>query len=255
MSCGGPETDSKTPTTPDTDTMGAEQAAAEAVNVLTPDEVSEGWVLLFDGESTEQWKGYNQEKFPTKGWEIRDGELLVEHSGTDEAGFGGDIITRAAYENFELTVDFALTDTSNSGIFYLVQEIEDTPIWHSAPEFQLLDDETYTAILPELTDKQLTGANYDMHAQTTNFSRPIGEWNTARILKEGDRVQHFLNDSLVVTYTLHDEDWQRRYEASKFSDYPTYASVDRGPIGLQDHGHLCRFRNIKIRPLLATEME
>ncbi|PHI21652.1 glycosyl hydrolase [Lewinellaceae bacterium SD302] len=232
-----------------TDAMPPEQAAEIAENVLTPAEVSEGWQLLFDGESTDKWKGYNRDGFPNQGWRVEDGVLMVEHSGTEEDGFGGDIITKESFENFELKVDFALTDTSNSGIFYLVQEIEDTPIWHSSPEYQLLDDETYKATYDGLTDKQLTGANYDLHAQPENYSNPIGEWNTARIIKNGDHVQHILNDELVIEYNLGDEDWKARYAASKFSEYTTYASVKKGPIGLQDHGHLCKFKNIKIREL------
>lgn len=218
-------------------------------NMLTADEVADGWKLLFDGKSIEQWRGYNMDSFPTKGWEVRNGELIVEYSGTEEAGFGGDIITKTRFENFELKIDFALSDTSNSGIFYLVKEVEDTPIWHNAPEFQLLDDETYKKTYEGLTNKQLTGANYDLHAQKVNYSRPIGEWNTAHIIKNGTHVQHFLNDSLVVAYQLYDEDWQQRYEASKFSEYPDYAQTSVAPIGLQDHGHLCRFKNIKIKPL------
>lgn len=218
-------------------------------NTLTEAEKADGWALLFDGESTTQWKGYNRDSFPNQGWRVEDGILMVEHTGTEEAGFGGDIITRESFENFELKLDFALADTSNSGIFYLVQEVEGTPIWHSAPEYQLLDDETYKVIYDGLTDMQLTGANYDLHAQKENFSRPIGDWNTARIIKNGDHVEHWLNGKLVVAYNLGDEDWQARYKASKFKEYPSYASVRKGPIGLQDHGHLCQFKNLKIKRL------
>jgi hypothetical protein len=106
-------------------------------------------------------------------------------SGTEEDGYGGDIITKDKFKDFEFEVEFNLSDTANSGILYLVREVEDTPIWHSAPEYQLLDDETYKVTYPELTDRQMTGANYDMHAQPKNFSNPIGEWNTARIVKRG----------------------------------------------------------------------
>ena len=219
-----------------------------ALNQLTEAERADGWTLLFDGRSTDQWRGYTKPTFPNQGWKVKEGELIVEHSGTEEDGFGGDIITKETYGDFELVLDFALTDTSNSGIFYLVQEIEDSPIWHHAPEYQLLDDDTYKQIMP-IKDSQLSGANYDMHPQTINYSRPIGEWNTARIVKKGNHVQHFLNDKMVVDYHLHDPDWESRYAASKFAEYPTYAAVDEGHLGLQDHGHLCRFRNIKVRRL------
>lgn len=226
-----------------------EEAAENLHNVLSPSETTAGWTLLFDGKNTDQWKGYNRETFPNQGWRTQDGELQVLHSGSEEDGFGGDIITKKSYENFILSVDFALTDTSNSGIFYLVQEIPETPIWHSAPEYQLLDDETYKVTYDGLTNAQLTGANYDMHPQKINYSNPIGEWNTARIEKTGNLIKHFLNDSLVVEYTLGDTDWLERNAKSKFKDYATYATAESGPIGLQDHGHLCRFRNVKIKEL------
>lgn len=218
-------------------------------NTLTSTEKEAGWELLFDGTSAKRWKGYNRDTFPTQGWGVKDGELQVFHTGTEEAGFGGDIVTKASYEDFILSVDFALTDTSNSGIFYLVQEVPNTPIWHHAPEYQLLDDSTYLMTYPGLTAAQQTGANYDMHPQRVNYAHPIGEWNTARIEKRGHEVKHFLNDQLVVVYTLYDEDWQQRYANSKFKAYPAYAQAVSGPIGLQDHGHLCRFRNMKIKRL------
>ncbi|MFK8162295.1 MAG: DUF1080 domain-containing protein [Lewinella sp.] len=205
------------------------------------------WEILFDGSSTDKWRGYNKESFPTKGWRIENGELMVEHSGTEEDGFGGDIITKDKFTDFELEVEFALTDTSNSGIFYLVQEVENTPIWHSAPEYQLLDDETYKITYPSLTLAQCTGANYDMHPQEINHSHPIGEWNKARITKRGNHVAHWLNDKLVIEYDLYSDDWKARYTKSKFADYSIYAQDKPGHLGLQDHGHLCRFRNVRVR--------
>ncbi|NJO86786.1 MAG: DUF1080 domain-containing protein [Lewinella sp.] len=217
-------------------------------NTLTPAEAAEGWELLFDGQSTSKWRGYNQTNFPAYGWGIKDGELQVYHSGTEEAGAGGDIITRDSFTDFILSVDYALSDTANSGIFYLVTESPNTPIWHQAPEFQLLDDNTYRQIM-DLTDKQYSGANYDMHPQTKDHSKPLGEWNTARIEKRGLNISHYLNDSLVVAYTLYDADWLARYQASKFAQYPAYARASTAAIGLQDHGHLVRFRNLKIKRL------
>jgi hypothetical protein len=205
------------------------------------------WKVLFDGSSTDNWRGYNKETFPTKGWRIENGELLVDHSGTEEDGFGGDIITKEKFTDFELEVEFAITDTSNSGIFYQVQEIEDTPIWHSAPEYQLLDDETYKATYDGLTLAQCTGANYDMHPQKTNHSNPIGAWNKARITKKGNHVEHWLNGNLVIEYDLYSDDWKERFAKSKFADYPTYAQDKPGHLGLQDHGHLCRFKNVRVR--------
>lgn len=244
LGCGGKES------APDERTAGNEpkQEGIAPPNTLSEAEKAEGWELLFDGRTTQHWRAYNHPTFPDKGWGVKDGELQVYHSGTEEEGFGGDIVTKESYSDFILSLDFALSDTSNSGIFYMVQEVEDSPIWYNAPEYQLLDDETYKQIM-DITPAQLSGANYDMHPQEVNHSKPIGEWNTAVIEKRGNLVRHILNGQLVVAYELYSEDWIKRYENSKFRNYPNYARAISGPIGLQDHGHLCRFRNIKIKVL------
>ncbi len=218
-------------------------------NTLTKFEESQGWELLFDGESTEKWRGYNQKTFPTKGWRVEDGELIVEKSGTEEEGFGGDIITINQYTNFELTLDFMLSDTANSGIFYLVREFEGTPIWHNAPEYQLLDDTTYYEMLGEWMHTHRTGDNYDLHAAREYYGKAVGEWNTARIVKKGNKVQHWLNENMAVSYEIGSMDWMMRLKKSKFNEYANYGKNTRGHIGLQDHGHEVRFRNIKIRRL------
>ena len=223
-----------------------------APNTLTEADEADGWMLLFDGTSTAGWRGYNRESFPTLGWRVEDGVLLVEHTGTEESGFGGDIITEASFQNFELSVDFLLTDTANSGIFYRVVEQDDTPIWHNAPEFQLLDDETYIAMGGMDMTTHLTGDNYDLHSAEVRPTNPIGEWNTARIVVDGSRVEHWLNGQKTVEYELWSDDWESRVADSKFSGYPAYGRTQRGPVGLQDHGHMVKFRNIKIKPLPSS---
>lgn len=207
------------------------------------------WEILFDGTDVSAWRGYGLDSFPERGWHVDGGELVVEYSGTEEDGFGGDLITRDTYRDFELALEYKLSDTANSGIFYLVQERPGVPIWHNAPEYQLLDDATYRRTMPELTDAQLTGANYGLHARAVDCARPVGEWNAARIVKRGREVAHYLNDSLVVAYTLGDADWRRRYAASKFAEYPGYAAAEEGHLGLQDHGHRVAFRRVRVRRL------
>jgi hypothetical protein len=217
-------------------------------NSLSEEEKEAGWVSLFDGKSTDLWRGYNRETFPTKGWKVENDELWVIFSGTEEEGFGGDIITKEKYENFEFQLDFMLTDTANSGILYRVVEMENTPIWHNAPEFQLLDDETYVA-MGGITPMQLTAANYDMHVASGDYSNPIGGWNTASVKIQDNTVEHWLNGQKTVEYELGSEDWTTRYRKSKFSEYPGYGMTKMGHIGLQDHGHTVKFRNIKVRKL------
>jgi len=229
----------------ESDAMAMEEAAP---NTLTQAEKDAGWKLLFDGTTTNGWKGYDKDTFPTKGWHIEDGVLYVEASNTEEAGFGGDIVTTQSYDNFELSLDFMLSDTANSGILYRVIETED-PIWHNAPEYQLLDDPTYIAMGGMNMTTHLTGDNYDMQSAMARPLKPVGEWNTARIIVNGAHVEHWLNGEKMLEYELWSPEWEAQYNASKFKDYPAYGRTQRGPIGLQDHGHRVSFRNIKIRPI------
>ena len=233
-----------------TDNMAKESETMQAAapNTLTQAEKDAGWQLLFDGKTTDGWKGYNKDSFPTKGWHIEDGVLYVEASNTEEAGFGGDIVTTESFDNFELSLDFMLSDTANSGILYRVIETDD-PIWHNAPEYQLLDDPTYIAMGTMDMTTHLTGDNYDMQSAMARPLKPVGEWNTARIVVNGPLVEHWLNGQKMLEYELWSPEWEAQYKASKFRDYPAYGRTQRGPIGLQDHGHRVSFRNIKIRPI------
>lgn len=219
------------------------------INTLSSEEIAEGWELLFDGSSSDQWRGYNKESFPESGWYIKDGILAVEYSGTEEAGGAGDIITIEKFENFEFSVDFLVTTEGNSGILYRVIEEEDTPIWHNAPEFQLIDDQTYIDQGEYDMNKHLTGDNYDLHSSSVKPSNPVGEWNTARLVINNNHVEHWVNGQKTVEYELESEDWKSLVKESKFSEYPEYGMTREAHIGLQDHGHLIMFRNIKIRKL------
>ena len=229
--------------------VGFAQGLGAQDNMLTDTEKEEGWELLFDGESVDAWRGYNLKEFPSHGWKTADGALIVGKSDGSEQGDGGSIITREHFTDFDFTVDFLLSDTANSGIFYMVVDFEDTPIWHNAPEYQLLDDETYYNELGDWMDTHRTGDNYDLEAAPENYSNPVGEWNTARIVKRGNVIEHWLNGNMTLTYEIGSIKWMNQLKKSKFKDYPMYAKSNRGSIGLQDHGHEVRFKNIKIRRL------
>lgn len=221
-------------------------------NMLTSAEIAEGWELLFDGKSTEKWRGYNHQTFPNIGWHIDDeGNLAVEKTGTEEEGFGGDIITKEQYENFHLKVDFMVSDTGNSGILYRVIE-HDGDIWNNAPEYQILDDDTYIAMETMDMKKHLTGDNYDLHSSAGSYSNDVGQWNTAEIVLINNKVEHWLNGHKTVEYHIESPEWNQLVAASKFSEYPDYGRSIRGHIGLQDHGHLIKFRNIKIKKLPSS---
>jgi alpha-3'-ketoglucosidase len=231
--------------TPKTEELNAAESPPH--NILSDEEKAEGWQLLFDGVTTTGWRGYNKATFPTKGWEVKNGELHVIKSGTEEEGFGGDIITTESFENFDLTLEYMLTDSSNSGILYLVKEEPDQAIWYNAPEYQILDNETYKTM--GATNLHFTAANYDLHPATTDYTKPKGEWNQVKIIVNKGHVEHWLNGNKVVEYELWSPEWETLVQKSKFKDYPNYGKNKKGPIGLQDHGHLVRYRDIKIKRL------
>ena len=220
--------------------------AAASPNTLTAEEVAAGWQLLFDGTSTDGWRGYGRDDFPTGGWTVENGELVGLSTTGDMDG--GDIVTLTEFTDFELVFDFKLGPATNSGVFYRVQEREGAALWEVAPEYQVLDDTAYFA--PEAADGRThrTGDNYDLHEAATRPVRSLGEWNTGRIVVDGTRVEHWLNGELTVGYEYYTDEWEALVTASKF-DPELYARAEAGLIGLQDHGTPVWYRNIKVKPL------
>ncbi len=232
------------------ETGSAAAESAPQVNTLSPAEVEAGWELLFDGTSSELWRGYQKESFPQQGWKVEDGNLIVEKSMQEGAG-GGTIITRKMYRNFELSLEFMVSDTANSGILYLGLEKEGEPMWHTAPEFQILDNQTALNSADDNFDLRthLTGDNYDLQSAAEDYTKPVGEWNTARIVVNNGHVEHWLNGNKTIEYQINSEEWKALVANSKFNEYSDYGQASRGHIGLQDHDHEVKFRNIKIREI------
>ena len=225
--CSGGETADETP----------------APNTLSQAERDAGWRLLFDGETTAGWRGYNADSFPAQGWEVRDGSLA-----TVEGGGGGDIVTEGEFADFELSLEFKVSPGANSGIFFGAIDQPGKPMWSSAPEYQILDDSAYAADGTDMS-RHLTAQNYDLHALSEKALKPVGEWNVARIVVRRPHVEHWLNGVKMVEYELESPEWEELVAASKFAVYPEYGRVTSGHIGLQDHGTEVWFRNIKLRPL------
>src|SRR5262245_29233634 len=204
-------------------------------NTLTADEKAKGWKLLFDGKTTAGWRGYRQKEAP-KGWEVKDGALV-------RTGKAGDLITTGTFDDFELLIDFKIGYGGNSGIFFRFNEEGKVP-YETGPEFEIRDNAFWT------DDPYRTGANYAMHVARQDAAHPVGYWNRARIVAHKNRVEHWLNGQKVVEYELLSPDWEKRLRASKYyKNSPNYGRLRKGHIGLQDHGDLVWYRNIKLRPL------
>lgn len=216
---------------------GDQPASADPVNALTPEHVREGWRLLFDGRTVVGWRGYGRDDMP-EGWQAVDGALT-------RVAQAGDIITTEQYANFELALDWMVRPAGNSGIFYRVIESDD-PIYYSGPEMQVLDDAGHVDGAARLT---AAGANYALHPAPEGVVKPAGEWNSVRLVVNGDHVEHWLNGQKIVEYELGSDDWRERVANSKFVEWPAYGTAERGHIGLQDHGDWVAYRNIRIKVL------
>jgi hypothetical protein len=220
-----------------------------ALNTLTAREAKDGLVLLFDGKTTDKWRGYDKKDFP-KGWEIADNAMHCIGSGRGEAGQGGDIITKEKFKNFELTLEWKISEGGNSGIFYLAQEIPGEPIWKSAPEMQVLDNAKHPDAKLGVDGNRQAGSLYDLIPAKPQNAKPAGEWNTVKIMVYKGSVVHYQNDVKVLEYHLWTDDWKKMCADSKFKDYSAFVNTaSEGFIGLQDHGDDVWFRNIKIRKL------
>ena len=215
---------------------------ADTVNVLSSGEIAEGWQLLWDGKTFDGWHTFNKDS--VIGWEIKDGLLISLGLGGDHAN---DIVTNKDYQNFELSVDWKLSPGGNSGLFYYAVEGKYPEIYAIAPEYQLVDDMGFPEKLEEW---QKTAACYGMYtADSAKTLKPIGEFNTSKIIVNNGHVEHWLNGDKVVEYQLWTDDWNKRIKEGKWKDFPDYASSKTGKIGIQDHGQSNAFRNIKIKIL------
>ena len=224
---------------------------AKRVNTLSQKEKDEGWELLFDGETTEGWRGYGKGSFPSQGWVIEDGALKVQGSRAGEAGGGGDIIFSEKFKDFELSLEWKVSEGGNSGIFYLAKEIEGEPIYKSAPEMQILDNERHPDAKLGKDGNRKAGSLYDLIPAEPQNAKRVGEWNKVSIVVYRGTGAHFQNGENVVEYTLWTDDWKEMVEDSKFKDWENFINAGgddkKGFIGLQDHGDDVWFRNIKIK--------
>lgn len=235
------------------DTQGKKATVVEVVpNELMEDEKEEGWMLLFDGKTSEGWRGVNQETFPA-GWEVINGTLHCKESGKGEAGAedGGDILYEKKFSNFHLKFEWKISEGGNSGVFYLGQEVEGDPIWKTAPEFQVLDNEKHPDAMLGENGNRKAASLYDLIPADPQNTKPAGEWNSAEILVYDGTVVHRQNGETVLEYHLWTDDWHELVADSKFPELnPDWADVAKsGYIALQDHGDAVWYRDLKIKEL------
>lgn len=197
------------------------------------------WTNLLDGSSS-AWRGYKATSLPA-GWTF-DAATGVLANATPG---GGDIISREEYGDFELELEWRISARGNSGVFFRAGEgTED--IYENAPEMQILDNGGHPDGRNPITS---AGSNFALIAPSADVTRPVGEWNRARLIVVGSHVEHWLNGTKLLEYELWSPAWKASVAGAKFKQWPTYGLATRGHIGLQDHGNVVAFRNIRIREL------
>lgn len=192
---------------------------------------------LFDGKSLAGWRGYKTET-PGDGWKVIDGALVLK-------GKAGDLLTVEEFSDFDLELEWKVVEAANSGVIYRVGLGDNAP-YITGPEYQILDNKQAE---DNKKPNHLAASLYDLAGPPKDYTRPVGEWNTARIRVRGWHVEHWLNGEKVVDTDLAAPAGKALVAGSKFKDWPKFATLGRGHIALQDHGHEVSFRNIWIREL------
>jgi hypothetical protein len=217
-------------------------------NKLTNTEKKEGWILLFDGKTTDGWKNFNEDTI--SGWIVEDGCLVGLGLGGD---IGGDIVSTGEYDNFILKWDWKLGPHGNSGVMYHVVEGEkyEAP-YETGPEYQLIEDDDFwdeNGNHEDIEEWQTTASDYAMYVSSKDKTVNVRDWNSSMIVFTGEKAEYWLNGKKVVEFVPWGEDWNQRRNSGKWDDYPDYGLAHKGKIALQDHGSKIWFRNIKIKPL------
>ncbi|MBK5720664.1 DUF1080 domain-containing protein [Dysgonomonas sp. Marseille-P4677] len=220
------------------------------INTISPKEAKEGWALLWDGKTTNGWRGARISSFPAKGWVIDNGILKVMKSGGAESANGGDIVTTRMYKNFILSADFKITEGANSGIKYFVNpglnKGEGSAI---GCEFQILDDDKHPDAKLGVRGNRKLGSLYDLIPAPDNKPFNKKDFNTAVVIVKDNKVEHWLNGVKLLEYERNNQMWQALVNYSKYRDWPNFGNGAEGNILLQDHGDEVWFKNVKIKEL------
>ncbi|ULC59316.1 DUF1080 domain-containing protein [Flaviramulus sp. BrNp1-15] len=222
------------------------QSAETEVEAQAEVKSHDDWVYLFDGTSYDKWRGYlTDEMYPE--WTIEDGAMVFTPS---EEG-GKNIITKDTFTNFELSLEWKISEGGNSGIFWSVYEDPElNEAYQSGPEIQVLDNERHPDAFANPKFHQ-AGALYDLVQPEHDVCKPAGEWNlcVVKINHKTNQGSITLNGTKIVSFPVHGKEWDAMVENSKFKGWKDFGKHHTGHIGLQDHGDKVWFKDIKIRAL------
>lgn len=211
-------------------------------NTLSAQEKKAGWQLLFDGKTTKGWHNYLK-KDVSPLWKVEDGALVMTGQGA------GDIVTDGEYEDFELEMEWKISEAGNSGIMYHVAEDPQYKnTYDTGPEMQVLDNEKHPDAKNGKNGNRTASSLYDM-IPSSEKAKPAGQWNKVKLVVKDGKAQHYMNGKKVVEYATKGPEWEKLVNDSKFKGWEGFGKYEKGRIALQDHGDKVWFKNIKIRPL------
>ena len=233
-----------------------EQNSEEMTEAMMESPDQEEWTVLFDGSSFDNWKGYLKDEVPET-WKIEDGAMVFyppkpeDRKRADGKGYDSyNIVTKKAYTNFVLSLEWRVAEAGNSGIFWGIKEdAKYGQPYETGPEIQVLDNEKHPDAKNGTTHQ--AGSLYDMVAPSKDVTKPVGEWNTCVITvnHETNQGEVVLNGEKIVSFPVANEEWNAMVAKSKFADWEGFGKYTTGLIGLQDHGDIVAYRNIKIKEL------
>ena len=244
VSCSAPKNDSQNP-----------KIHKKTENIISESEQTEGWQLLFDGKTFNGWRGIGIDSVPKGHWEIIDGTIHKIASGNvptlpdGQPLKGGDLMTDKTFKNFELSFEWKISKAGNSGVKYNVSEkvsIDKGTSHALGYEYQVLDDKNHN---DNLNPTHRAASLYDLIEAKDKTLKPVGEFNSGRIIFNNNHLEHWLNGKKVVEADTDSPKFQQLFEKSKYKNYPNFTVHKDAHIVLQDHGDDCWYRNIKIKLL------
>lgn len=220
-----------------------------ATESLSQTNSKDEWVALFDGTSLDAWELY-QGGAPGAYWKIEDGALVFNPPTKREKGQILDIVSKKEYTNFVLSLEWKISEGGNSGIFWGINDDEKfVKPYHTGMEIQVLDNEKHPDAKNGTTHQ--AGALYDLVEPSKDATKPVGEWNTCVITIDhnSNKGSSVLNGVEVAAFPVGGEELDALLKGSKFEKWEGFAKFMTGKVGLQDHGDVVAFRNIKIKEL------
>lgn len=210
-------------------------------NKLSSTEKKEGWTLLFDGKTLDNWHVYNQGKQSSE-WRVVNGEILCDPASPDRSG---DLTSDKEYENYELVFDWKLSENGNSGVFINVCEVDTiNAAWFTGPEYQLLEDTHPDYKIPS----KRSGCLYGFSPQKNEVNiTGANQWNHSKIVQNNGLVKFYLNNVQTAEMDFNSNEWRNLIANSGFVKFPEFGKRTKGKIVFQNWASGVSFRNIKIK--------